>query len=100
MTPYYERKPNSFADDIITKVSQGDNGLWYATLDTGPNRALSDPDFSTCAETPEEATRRCAAAIRADAQGIGKYAPHGCLKPGSYDLHFRLMKWWAEKESL
>ena len=97
MTPYYKRMLDSFADGIITKVVHGDH-LWYATLDTGPYYKGFGPDFSSSGKTPEEAVANCAAKIRADAQGTGKFAPHDILTPG-YDLHFRLMKWWAEKET-
>lgn len=91
------RTLDSFADEIITKVSRAQNGLWYATLDVGPRWFVSDPDFSTCAVTKEAAIAKCAAKIRADARGEGKYAPHDLLLPG-YSLHYRLMPYWAEKE--
>lgn len=99
-TPYYERTLDSFADSIITRVHRNESRTgWYACLDVGPESYVSDPDFSTYAATRKEAIRLCAEAIRQDAKGIGKYAPHSLLVPGDYDLHFRLMKHWAKKES-
>lgn len=95
MTPYYERTLDSFADAVITRTIRSERN-WYAVLDTGPYCETS-LDFSTCRPTEAEAIAACAAKIRADAKGIGKYAPHGLLTP-CYDLHFRLMRWWAEKE--
>lgn len=95
--PYFDRTLSSFEDEIITKVrlSQDRKG-WYASLDVGPACYVSDPDFSTYAESREEAVRRCAVKIRQDALGIGQYAPHRCFE--WYDLHYRLMKHWAAKE--
>lgn len=97
--PYYKRTLDSFADEIITSaIRSGDGRRWYAVIDVGPKRWVSDPDFSRCGATRQEAQRQCAQAIRNDARGIGKYAPHSLLRDG-YDLHFRLMKHWAEKEA-
>ncbi len=97
--PFYKRTLESFADETITCARPSRDGQrWYAVIDVGPQGRVSDPDFSNCAATETEARRRCAARIRADAKGIGKYSPHSLLKPG-YDLHFRLMKHWAEKET-
>lgn len=95
--PYFDRTLESFADETITKArpSQDRKG-WYATLDVGPTSYVSDPDFSSYAETREAAIRLCATKIRQDAQGIGKYAPHRCLT--GYDLHYRLMEYWVNKE--
>ena len=95
-TPFYERDLDSFDDEIITAVRCGENGLWYATLDVGSKSYVSDPDFSTCSQTREEAISACARRIRSNAKGIGS-VPHGLLVPG-YDLHFRLMKHWNSKE--
>lgn len=99
---YWERTLDSFADDIITKCTDklSESGFYNASLDTGPNHYISDPDFacSGYGKTREEAIAKCAAAIRADSKGIGKYAPHSCFL--GYDFHFRLAKYWAEKEAL
>jgi hypothetical protein len=97
--PYYERDLASFADDIITRQARRSDGGWHAVLDCGIVSQVSDPDFSThgYGSTRDEAASRCAHAIRQDALGIGKYAPHSVLKPG-YDLSFRLMKHWDKKE--
>ena len=99
-TPYYERTLDSFADHTITKCTDkpSANGFYNATLDTGPNGSLSDPDFAPhgYGKTREEAIAKCAAAIRADARGIGKFAPHSCFQ--GYDFHWRLAKYWSEKE--
>lgn len=97
-TPYYKRTLDSFADHIITRTRPHAGGF-HAVLDCGFNTYVSDPDFSPhgYGRTKEEAARKSAAAIRADAVGIGKFAPHSLLLPG-YDLHFRLMKHWEMKE--
>lgn len=97
--PFYERDLASFADDIITRQTRNSDGSWHAVLDCGLIPHLSDPDFSPYgyAATKEEAARRSAHAIRQDAKGIGKYAPHSVLVPG-YDLSFRLMRHWDKKE--
>jgi len=95
--PFYQRSLDSFADHIICRVRQGENGLFYAVLDLGPEPYVSEPDFSTCAETASEAVKQCAIKIRNDAVGIGKYAPHSVLQ--GYDLHWRLAKHWDEKET-
>lgn len=74
-------------DEIITKVSQGENGLWYATLDVGPKWYPSDPDYSTCSRTSAaDAVKRCAAKIRA----------HGG-RLSNYDIHYRYGKHWEKK---
>ena len=100
-TLYYDRRLDSFADEIITKVRRGQNGMFYATLDTGPPEPwnLSAPDFAPdgCRETMEEAIRDCARAIRADDRGVGKFAPHACFR--GYTFRFQLAKYWAEKET-
>ena len=95
--PYYERSLDSFADDVITSVRPGRNGLWYAVLDVGPNHYPGDPDFSTCCDSNARAIAECAKKIRNDAKGVGKYAPHSILVT-PYDFHFRLAKHWASKE--
>lgn len=98
--PFYERTLDSFADHIITRA-RAYNGGYHAVLDCGFKTYVGDPDFSPhgYGKTMEEAARRSATAIRNDAIGIGKYAPHSLLVPG-YDLHFRLMKHWDMKERL
>lgn len=95
---FYERTLDSFADHIITRARPYDGG-WHAVLDCGFRTNVSDPDFSThgYGRTKEEAQAKSAAAIRADAVGVGKYAPHSLLVPG-YDLHWRLMRHWDMKE--
>jgi len=97
--PFYDRDLSSFADDIITWQTRNGDGTWHAVLDCGMIRHLSDPDFSPhgYGSTREEAARKSAHAIRLDAKGIGKYAPHSVLVPG-YDLSFRLMRHWDKKE--
>jgi len=100
-TPFYRRTLDSFGDEIITRQSEREGGGWHAVLDCGIDSQVSDPDFSPWGygATREEAARNCAAAIRKDAQGMGKFAPHSVLVPG-YDLHFRLMRHWDKKERL
>jgi len=98
-TPFYKRTLDSFADHIITRARPRDDGSWHAILDCGFRSQVSDPDFSPYGygKSHEEASARSAAAIRADARGIGKFAPHSLLVPG-YDLHWRLMRHWEMKE--
>ena len=97
-TPFYQRTLDSFADHIITRARPYDGG-WHAVLDCGFRTEVADPDFSPhgYGRTKEEAAQKSAQAIRNDALGIGKYAPHSIVVPG-YDLHFRLMKHWELKE--
>lgn len=97
--PYYQRTLDSFSDEIITRVRPSSSGtLWYVVLDRGVVDQVGDPDFSWAAETREDAVAQCAERIRKDAQGIGKY-PHSIMVPG-HDLHHRLMKHWADKETI
>jgi hypothetical protein len=100
-TPFYKRTLDSFADDVITRQRPRADGGWHAVLDTGVTRQVSDPDFSPSGygATREEAARRCARAIRDDASGIGKFAPHSVLEDG-YDLRWRLMRHWDKKERM
>lgn len=95
--PFYERSLDSFSDETITHVHPSDSGvLWYATLDASPQaRWPGSPDFSRCAGSREAAIEACARAIRDDAQGIGKYAPHTILT--GYGL-FQLRRHWEKKE--
>ncbi|TLX16251.1 hypothetical protein [Rhizobium sp. MHM7A] len=97
-TPFYKRTLDSFADHIITRARRYGDGF-HAVLDCGFDSYVGDPDFSPhgYGKTKEEAARRSAAAIRNDAIGIGKFAPHSLLVPG-YELNFRLMKHWDMKE--
>lgn len=96
LVPYRQRTLESFADDVITTSHRGESGrYWYAKLDVGPQKQVSDPDFSQCAESEEEARAKCARTIRDDARGIGKYAPHSILVDG---LQSRLLKHWVQKE--
>ena len=95
--PYYMRTLDSFNDAIITSARPSTDGRgWYASLDVGPDRQVSDPDFCRYAGTKDDAVALCAAAIRANARGVGQHAPRGVFS--AYDLKFRLMKHWAEKE--
>jgi hypothetical protein len=98
-TPYYQRTLDSFADHIITKARPNKDGGWHAVLDCSFKSWVSDPDFSPYGygKDATEAHSRSAHAIRNDAIGIGKYAPHAILKD-CYDLHWRLMKHWDRKE--
>lgn len=95
-TPFYERTLDSFADEIITKIAcKTSAGVYYAVLDV-PDGSNIGADFSTGRSKAEDATAACARKIRDDHRGIGKFAPHSCLQ--GYDLKFRLMKHWSEKE--
>ncbi len=95
--PYFDRTLDSFADETITKTQIGkESRSWYASLDVGPTQYISDPDFLTYANTRDEAIRLCAAKIRAAAQGVGEHIQYRCLT--GYDLHYRLMQHWSEKE--
>lgn len=95
--PFYKRTLDSYDDATITRVSPSGKG-YYAALDWGEKSYPGDPDFATYGRTREEAIALAAKSIREDARGIGKFAPHSCLVPG-HDLHFRLMKHWADKEA-
>lgn len=97
--PYYERNLDSYADHIICFVRQNREGHWRAVLDCGLTSDPADPDFAShgYGRSMEEAAKRCADVVRADALGIGKFAPHSVLVPG-YELHFKLMRHWAKKE--
>jgi hypothetical protein len=95
--PFYERTLDSFADHIITRTRQTRPGHWYACLDTGPTSYASDPDFAAWGATEADAVADCATRIRRDASGIGRYAPRKALS--GYELRWRLMKHWVEKET-
>ena len=99
--PFYKRTLDSFADHIITRQRQRKDGNWHAVLDCSFDDQVSDPDFGPdgYGASREQAAERCAHAIRQDAIGIGKFAPHSVLEDG-YDLHFRLMRHWEKKERL
>lgn len=99
--PFHERTLDSFADDIIVRVQpSGDGNRWHAALDVGLWRFNGDPGFTTTDPDRDDAVGRCARAIRDDAMGIGKYAPHTLLSPKGYDFRFRLCRHWATKEHL
>lgn len=88
------RTLDSFADEIITRSTVDGR----AVLDCGFFDQVSDPDFSPSGygQDSAQAAQNCARAIRANAQGIGRRAPYGCLT--GYDLQYRLMPHWARKE--
>jgi hypothetical protein len=69
---------DKFTDATLTRAQRSESGLWYAVIDHAPAVAeFSWLDFSSCSSVSEAAARSsCAAKIRADANGIGKYAPH------------------------
>lgn len=93
--PFYERTIADFSDEIITKAFLAQDGKgWYASLDVGPYHQVSDPDFTSYSQNREDAIAACANWFRNDQNGIGKYAPHF----DNYDRHFRLQRWWHEKE--
>jgi len=99
--PFHERSLDSFSDDIIVRVeAAGDERRWRATLDVGLWRFNGDPEFAAIETSREMAIRSCAQAIRSDAAGIGKQAPHTLLLSGGYDFHHRLCRHWAVKEHL
>ena len=85
----------TFPNEIITKVRQGTNKLWYATLDDGPYHNVGDADFVGCGDTKEQAVARCAKNIRDDIAGVGKYAPHPNVS--GYYLT-RLVQYWETKK--
>jgi hypothetical protein len=96
-TPYYERKLDSWENEIITRSSKG-KSCWYAVLDTrGGKFGSTSLDFSTGAETKQDAIRFCALKIRLDHLGIGKFAPHGDLQ--GYTLHHEYSEYWRNKET-
>lgn len=97
--PYYERPIDSYADHIICHVRQNREGYWRASLDCGITPSVSDPDFAShgYGASLEEASERCANAIRQNARGVGQNAPVQILQDG-YDLKIRLMRHWAKKE--
>lgn len=97
-TPFYERTLDSFANNIIVRTIRTKEGLYYGVLNK-PSVTHITEDFATCRETEAKAIADCAKKIRNDHLGIGKYAPHACLRDG-YTLRFELMKYWAEQEKL
>jgi hypothetical protein len=100
-TPYYDRKFDSWENEIITRASKGKGkDLWYAVLDTrGADNKFGSTslDFSTCADTRQDAIRFCALKIRLDVLGIGKFAPHGDLQ--GYVQSFEYAEYWRDKET-
>jgi hypothetical protein len=97
-TPFYDRTLDSFADDIIVRTICTKKGLYYGVLNKPPVTYIAE-DFATYRSTEAQAIADCAKKIRNDHLGIGKYAPHPCLRDG-YTLRFELMKYWAEQEQL
>ncbi len=80
-------------DTALASAWQGvSNSLWYATVALDRIWA-GDPDLSACAKTADEAIARCAARVRADLRGEGKYAPHW----NPYDVTFRLLPHWEQR---
>jgi len=95
-TPYYERKFDSWENEIITRSSKS-KSCWYAVLDTrGGKFGSTSLDFSTGAETKQDAIRFCALKIRLDVLGIGKFAPHGDLQ--GYVQSWEYAEYWRKKE--
>jgi hypothetical protein len=86
------RRLQALPDEALVVARQADNGRWYATVALD-RRWPSDPDFSTCCTTAPEAVQRCAASIRADLRGEGKYAPHWT----AYDVTYHLMTHWESR---
>ena len=89
------RRLEALPDAAICNAHQGGSkNLWYATvaLDT---RWPSDPDFMTARKTKQAAIRDCAAQVRADLHGEGKYAPHW----SDYDVTYRLLPYWEQRHS-
>jgi hypothetical protein len=89
------RRLEPLPDAAICNASQGGSkNLWYATvaLDT---RCPSDPDFLTTRKTKQAAIHDCAAKVRADLHGEGKYAPHW----SDYDVIYRLLPYWEQRRS-
>jgi len=94
--PFWQKTLDDYPDDIIVRTRASGRG-WYAVLDSGFDSSPGDPDFSTFGETREQAVANAARIIRADAQGIGKFAPHSILVQ-PYSLHFQLCKHWELKQ--
>lgn len=92
MTEDDARRLAALPDEAIVSTRQGDNGLWYATVQLERNW-VGDPDFSTCGSTAAEAIRQCASRVCADLRGEGKYAPHW----SSYDVTFKLIPHWEQR---
>jgi len=89
------RRLKALPDAAICNASQGgSHNLWYATvaLDT---RWPSDPDFLTTRKTKQAAIHDCAAKVRGDLHGEGKYAPHW----SDYDVTYRLLPYWEQRRS-
>lgn len=89
------RRLEALPDAAICNAHRGGSkNLWYATvaLDT---RWPSDPDFMTARKTQQAAIRDCAAQVRADLRGEGKYAPHW----SDYDVTYRLLPYWEQRRS-
>lgn len=87
------RRLKALPDAAICDAHQGGSkNLWYATvaLDT---RWPSDPDFLTARKTKQTAIHDCAAQVRADLQGEGKYAPHW----SGYAVTYRLLPYWEQR---
>lgn len=94
--PYYERKLDSWENEIIIRVGKSKR-CWYGVLDTrGGQFGSTSLDFSTGACTRQDAIRFCALKIRLDHLGIGKFAPHRELH--GYTLNFEYSEYWRKKE--
>jgi len=94
--PYYERSFDSWENEIITRVTGGSNGNWYAVLDSRGYK-FGSLDFATCCDSRQDAIRMCALRLRLDVIGIGKFAPHSTLQ--GYERTWEMAKFWAKKET-
>jgi hypothetical protein len=87
----------SYDASIIARARPNDGG-WFATIDIGPNTRISDAVPQGYAKTEQEACEKVKEWLLDDmAAGgrIGKkqFQPHW----SSYDMKYRLMKYWDEK---
>lgn len=89
------RRLAALPDAAICNAHQGGSkNLWYATVALD-QRWSGDPDFMTAQKTKQAAIQDCAARVRADLHGDGKYAPHW----SDYDVTYRLLPYWEQRRS-
>lgn len=90
---------DEFSDETLTRVRYSTAGLWYAVIDHAPAVAAhSWLDFSSCSSVDAATARRiCAAKIRDDANGRGRYAPHNETRADSWNGQ-RNREYWRAKQ--
>ena len=87
----------SYEASVIARA-RPNNGGWFATIDIGPDTRISDAVPQAYAGTEQEACEKIKEWLLDDMAASGRlgkkqFQPHW----SSYDMKYRLMKYWDEK---